>query len=64
MITVNGEQSSYHDLTVSALLASLTLEPRGIAVAINGDIIPRGEWSTTTVVEGSVVEIVSAAAGG
>lgn len=64
MITVNGAPRSDHDLSVTALLATLQFDHRGIAVAMNGEIVPRGEWMTTVVVEGSIIEIVSAAAGG
>jgi sulfur carrier protein len=64
MIRVNGEEhASIYD-SVTTLIEQLAIEPRGIAVAVNGEIIRRAEWSNTTLHEGDQVEIVSAAAGG
>jgi thiamine biosynthesis protein ThiS len=39
-------------------------EPKGVAVAVDRDVIPRSEWSTTRVRPGAPIEIVTAAAGG
>ena len=64
MITVNGKQLDAKDLSIEALLADLAIETRGVAVAINGEIVRRGEWAHVTIVSGDRVEIVSAAAGG
>jgi sulfur carrier protein len=46
------------------MLQELDIEPRGAAVAVNGEIVRRAEWTDTSLVDGDVVEIVSAAAGG
>ncbi|MGA2432179.1 MAG: sulfur carrier protein ThiS [Acidimicrobiales bacterium] len=64
MITVNGKQLDAKDLSIEALLTDLAIETRGVAVAINGEIVRRGEWTHVTIVSGDRVEIVSAAAGG
>ncbi|HEY1223283.1 MAG TPA: sulfur carrier protein ThiS [Acidimicrobiales bacterium] len=64
MITVNGKQLDAKDLSIEALLTDLAIETRGVAVAINGEIVRRGEWTSVTIVSGDRVEIVSAAAGG
>ena len=64
MITVNGKQLDAKDLSIEALLTDLEIETRGVAVAINGEIVRRGEWTSVTIVSGDRVEIVSAAAGG
>jgi len=64
VITVNGKQLDAKDLSIEALLADLAIETRGVAVAINGEIVRRGEWTSVTIVSGDRVEIVSAAAGG
>jgi len=64
-ITVNGEP---HPLAPGATVASLVdtwcPSPRGVAVAVNGDVVPKSTWGRTPVAPGDVVEIVSAAAGG
>lgn len=64
MIRVNGLDVAYVDESTQALLERLEIEPRGIAVALDGEIVRRSRWATTRVVDGCVVEIVTAAAGG
>jgi sulfur carrier protein len=38
--------------------------PRGIAVAVNGQVIPRSQHANTVLTEGARVEIVTAVQGG
>jgi sulfur carrier protein len=64
VISVNGERQEFTVESVAALLTRLDIQPRGIAVAVNGEVIRRSEWSTTLVVDGSAIEIVTAVAGG
>jgi sulfur carrier protein len=64
MIHVNGNNQEFVDETVASLLERLNIEPRGIAVAISGEIIRRSDWMTTKISDNSSVEIVTAAAGG
>ena len=37
---------------------------RGVAVALNGEVVTRGEWSSTRVVERDRIEVLGAAQGG
>jgi sulfur carrier protein len=64
VIQVNGVEHSDDFDNVTTLLTRLAIEPRGVAVAVNGEIIRRSEWALTPLDDGDVVEIVSAAAGG
>lgn len=64
MIRVNGEESTYVDECVGELLIRLGIEQRGIAIALDGEIVRRSLWSTTRIVDTNVVEIVTAAGGG
>ena len=64
MIVVNGEECGYENIAIDQLITVLGVEPRGIAVARNGEIVRRSEWMRTLVVNGDLVEIVTAAAGG
>jgi sulfur carrier protein len=64
VIRVNGEDQPFVEETVAQLLGRLSIETRGVAVAIDGEIVRRSEWSTTSVHEGGVIEIVTAVAGG
>lgn len=63
---VNGV---YHDSltlpsSVTVLLVELGIELRGIAVAVNGEIVRKSLWEKTLLVRGDIVEIVTAVAGG
>lgn len=64
MIRVNGRDEQHRDESVTQLLVRLGIEARGVAVALDGDVVRRSEWDATTVNDGAVVEIVTAAAGG
>ena len=64
MIRVNGDDDEFLGETVEAMLVRRHVEPRGVAVAIDAEIVPRSSWSTTIVGDGVSVEIVTAAAGG
>lgn len=50
--------------TVRGLLAGRNIPEEAIVVAVNGDVIPRGEWEEHRLTEGDEVEIVHAVAGG
>ena len=39
-------------------------EGRGVAVAIDGEVVPRGRWDDTELREGQRVEVVQAVQGG
>lgn len=64
MIHVNGVDDDFLAESVDALLARRGIESRGVAVALDGEIVRRSEWRSTLVPNGSSVEIVTAAAGG
>jgi sulfur carrier protein len=50
--------------TVADVVATLCRSDRGVAVAIDREVVPRSCWDAVAVVEGSLVEVVTAAAGG
>ena len=66
MIFVNGEPRDRDGATIAELLADLGVEPqaRGVAVALDGEVVPRAEWGERTVNEGQRVEALSAMQGG
>ena len=51
---------------VARLLPGLVVDgaPRGVAIAVDDAVVPRGAWSTTTVRPGDRVEVVTAVQGG
>ena len=64
---VNGEPVQVASgATIADLVAQLVEDDdaRGVAVAVDRCVIPRSEWSSTPARAGSLVEVVSAAAGG
>jgi sulfur carrier protein len=66
-ISLNGTERTVADGTfIGDLIVELTGEsdPKGIAVALDRGVVPRSEWGTTVVCSGSVLEIVTATAGG
>lgn len=52
--------------TVADLIAELGHDPagRGVAAAVNGEVVPRREWPATRVGDGDRVEILAAIGGG
>ena len=61
-IRVNGESEPLAVVTVEALLAEKAVDTgqRGIAVALNGAVVPRAAWRDTVLKPGDSVEIVRA----
>ncbi len=52
------------EVSVADVVTRLGLPDRGIAVAVDGAVVPRGRWAAHTVTSGAVVEIVTAVQGG
>jgi sulfur carrier protein len=67
VLSVNGEPVRVAlGSTIADLVTGLTDEddPKGVAVAVDRCVVPRSEWASTRARAGSLVEVVSAAAGG
>lgn len=64
-LTVNGTTRAVDELTdLGALIAQLTSAHRGVAVAVNGEVVPRSSWPTVELRDGDRVEVLTAAQGG
>ena len=64
-VLVNGEPTELESgATVAAVLASLELPDRGVAVAVDAEVVPRGEWPAHRLSEGARVEVLRAIQGG
>ena len=64
-ITVNGKDIEVADtIDVAGLVASLGYPDRGVAVALDDDIVTRGAWNATKVTPKQRVEILTAVQGG
>ena len=66
MIFVNGEPRDRGGATIAELLSDLGVEDRarGVAVAVDGEVVPRAEWAEHRVADGARVEALSAMQGG
>jgi sulfur carrier protein len=47
-----------------AVTASGARERHGVAVAVEGEVVPRSEWDTTPLREGQQIEVLHAVQGG
>ena len=64
-ITLNGEPHRVADGSdVARLVMALNQPGRGIAVAINREIVPRATWPVRRLIPGDRVDIVKAIGGG
>lgn len=66
LLRVNGEGRELAVATVIDLLRSEGVDParRGVAVAVNGEVVRRRDWPATALSSGDRVEIVKPVAGG
>jgi sulfur carrier protein len=67
MIIINGEPSDAvaPGATIVQLLDGLDIDGnRGVAVAVDAEVIPRGAWATFAVADGARVEVLIAVQGG
>jgi sulfur carrier protein len=64
-ITINGELKQVDDgATVAALLQSLGLDARHLAVERNLELVPRAEHARTALSAGDRLEVVTLVGGG
>jgi len=66
-VLVNGEERRVDDgSTVAALLDELDLAPgrRGVAVAVDAEVVPRSGWGERELTDGACVEVLTAIQGG
>ncbi len=65
-IQINGRPEAVTAATVAALLAERGIVPgaRGVAVALNGAVLPSRRWAETPLSPGDTIEIVRPIQGG
>jgi sulfur carrier protein len=64
-VKLNGEPRDLPDgANMAEAVAQVTDLARGVAAAVNGDVVPRGSWTATTLRDGDQVEVVTAVQGG
>ena len=64
-IRINGEEQALSVATIAELLRSRGIEgTRGVAVAVNGVVVPAGAWRDRALTPGDEIEIVRPFGGG
>jgi len=66
-VTVNGQRRELEERASVREVVEVTgaaPDARGLAVAVDGEVVPRGRWEATTLQDGQRVEIVQAVQGG
>jgi sulfur carrier protein len=67
LILLNGESCELRPgdkLSLALECVGLTSQSRGVAVAVNGEVVPRSVWDTYTLGTDARVEVLSAMQGG
>jgi sulfur carrier protein len=64
-ILVNGQMKDVPEAQdIRALVLSLGLNPEGVAVALNAEVVPRSRQAQTLLTEGDKIEVIRAVGGG
>lgn len=67
-VSVNGEQTSVEDaisvLELLSLMHGADSTSRGIAVALNGEVVSRSRWDEAMLSDGDRLEVLRAVGGG
>ena len=64
-IHLNGEaRALVSGTTLTALVATLNQDPRGVAIERNREIVPKSAWDATVLADGDRLEVVVFVGGG
>jgi len=63
-VVVNEVRRVFEGERLDVLLGELSLPPKGIAVAVNGEVVRRVDWAGHRLADGDVVDVLTAAQGG
>jgi len=64
-VLLNGKPGQLADgACVSDALAALGVPELGVAVAVDGEVVPRAAWTQTLLADGAHVEVLTAVQGG
>jgi len=66
-VIVNGEERELPGRATVQSAVELTGVPsdaRGVAAALDGEVVPRSSWETTSLSEGARIEVLQAVQGG
>ena len=63
-LIINGQQQDSAAGTLAQLIEQLGMKQDRVAVELNRNIVPRGQWPETSLAEGDNLEIVHFVGGG
>jgi len=64
-VTINGEPREVPaGTTVEQLIRQVTTQDKGIAAALNGEVLPQRAWSAHPLADRDQVDVVTAVQGG
>lgn len=63
-VRINNTETETQSVTLHSLAEELNLPAKGIAVAINNQMIPRDQWHSTPLQEQANILIIKAVCGG
>ncbi len=63
-VIINGETKTINEQSIAELLAELNYVCEKVAVAVNGEFIPRSNYNKKIIKENDVIDILSAVQGG
>lgn len=64
-VVINGQARQVSEAaTVAVALAELDMPGQGVAVAVDGDIVPKAQWASTALRPDTAVEVLTAVQGG
>jgi len=64
-VWINGEARETVDgASVAEVLAAHGVPRRGVAVAVDDEVVPRASWPAVALVDGARVEVLTAVQGG
>lgn len=70
MFSLNGAPAVIEDdapkvaCSIDSVIKQLVTQSQGIAVALNGEVVPRSDWQSTFVKAADQIEVLTAAQGG
>jgi sulfur carrier protein len=65
VVWINGVAREFaDDARVLDALGALGLPQVGVAVAVDGEVVPKARWASTALVDGARVEVLTAVQGG
>ena len=64
-VVINGESHQVPaPISLAQAVALLTRAQTGVAAAVNGDVVRRAAWNTTSLTDGDEIEVLTAVQGG